>query len=152
MCWQIRTHICTFALSLILKSSWNSSWYSVVTAKRDLLNVTHRKTISIPIICWKINTEFIVGSSHCILANVRLGVIVVKEFEFQSRWYLRFRINILKRSMSTLIPTPSNGLNNTSIVLLKEWLWHYITREGWYIIKQRNQIKPKKLRSIFSQK
>ena len=33
---------------------------------------------------------------------------------------------------------PSYGLNSTTAVLLEVWLWHYITHEGSYAIKQRN--------------
>ena len=31
----------------------------------------------------------------------------------------------------------SYGLNSTTCVLLQRWLWHLITHEGWYTIKQR---------------
>ena len=34
---------------------------------------------------------------------------------------------------------PSYRLNSTTTVLLQGWLWHYITHEGWYAIKQRHQ-------------
>ena len=37
---------------------------------------------------------------------------------------------------------PSNGLNCITAVFLRERLWHWIIHEGWYAIKQRNQIKP----------
>ena len=36
---------------------------------------------------------------------------------------------------------PSYGLNSTTTVLLGEWLWHWITYEVWYAIKQRNRTK-----------
>ena len=39
---------------------------------------------------------------------------------------------------------PSYGLNSTTTVLLREWLWHWITYKGWYAIKQRNRTKPNK--------
>ena len=33
---------------------------------------------------------------------------------------------------------PGYGLISINAVLLKGWLWHKITHEGWYTIKQRN--------------
>ena len=37
-----------------------------------------------------------------------------------------------------LIP-PAMFLNSTTLVLLKGWLWYWITYEGWYGIKQKKQ-------------
>ena len=35
----------------------------------------------------------------------------------------------------------SYGLNSTTTVLLQGRFWHWMTHEGWYAIKQRNQTK-----------
>ena len=36
--------------------------------------------------------------------------------------------------------SPHNyGLNSTTAILLQWWLWHLITHENWFAIKQRNQ-------------
>ena len=52
---------------------------------------------------------------------------------------------------------PRYWLNSIIAVLLEGWLWHWITHEGWYAIKQRNQtikirlsIIPKTASSIFT--
>ena len=37
--------------------------------------------------------------------------------------------------------TSSNGLNNITTVLLQVWHWHWITHNGWYAFKLRNQTK-----------
>ena len=34
---------------------------------------------------------------------------------------------------------PSYWLNSTTTVLQEGWIWHWITRQGWYAIKQSNQ-------------
>ena len=47
-------------------------------------------------------------------------------------------------SVGYLIPTliqSSYGLNSTTTVLLEGWIWHWITHEGWCVIKTK---KPKK--------
>ena len=36
---------------------------------------------------------------------------------------------------------PCMSLNSTTTVLLQGWIWHWITQESWYVIKQRNQTK-----------
>ena len=59
--------------------------------------------------------------------------IVVIEFEIQSR---NFRINTVRKGMKLLILL-SYGLKSTTIDLRQEWLWHLITQEGWYAIKQK---------------
>ena len=64
---------------------------------------------------------------------------VVSDFELQSPYYLHFRTNTLGKVMNPL----SYGLDSTTTVLLEEWLWHYITHEGWYAITQRNQTTQK---------
>ena len=43
---------------------------------------------------------------------------------------------------------PNYEINSTTIVLLEEWLWHWITNKGWYAIKQRNQTKPNQKENI----
>ena len=40
-----------------------------------------------------------------------------------------------------IMNTLSYGLSSITAVLQQGWLWHYITYEGWYAIKQRNQTK-----------
>ena len=49
--------------------------------------------------------------------------IVVREFVLQSRYYVHFRTNTLGKGMNPLTPS-SYGLNNTTTVLLGEWIWH----------------------------
>ena len=51
-----------------------------------------------------------------------------------------FGYNYFHRSNITGIP--SNGLSNTTPVLLQGWYWHIIFHESWYAIKQRSQAKP----------
>ena len=57
-----------------------------------------------------------------VLANVLDYDTVVREFEFQSRYYVHIRTNILGKGMNSL--PPSFELNDTSPVLRKGWLWH----------------------------
>ena len=47
--------------------------------------------------------------------------IVAREFELQSRYYVHFRTNTHGKAMDHRYP-PSYGLNNTTTVLLGEWL------------------------------
>ena len=54
---------------------------------------------------------------------------VQSEFELQSRYYVHFRANTLRKGMNPAYP-PSYGLNSTTTVLLGEYLWHQITDEG----------------------
>ena len=42
------------------------------------------------------------------------------EFVLQSRYYVHFRANTLRKGMNS----PSYGLNSTTTVLLGEWHWH----------------------------
>ena len=49
--------------------------------------------------------------------------IVVREFELQSRYYVHFRANTLRKGTKPPYP-PSYVLNSTTTVLLGEWLWH----------------------------
>ena len=65
--------------------------------------------------------------------------IVVNEFELQSDYYVHFRAGTLGKEWTPY--PPSYGLNNTSAILLGGRLWHSITHERWYAIKQRNQTK-----------
>ena len=48
-------------------------------------------------------------------------------------------------NVRTYSPLPSYGLNSTIRVPLQQWLWHSITHEDWYAIKQRNQKKKLKI-------
>ena len=70
--------------------------------------------------------------------------IVVSEFVLQLRYYIHFRANTLGKGMNPLI-LPTMGFNSTTIVLLGEFIWYWIIYKVRYIIKQRNQTKPKKL-------
>ena len=63
--------------------------------------------------------------------------IVVSEFEPQLQYSVHFQTNRFRKGMSHLSPT--NGLNSTITVLLQRWLWHYITHERRYAIKQRDK-------------
>ena len=49
--------------------------------------------------------------------------IVESEFEFQLRYYVHFRANTLEKGIEPSYP-PSYGLNSTTTVLLRKWLWH----------------------------
>ena len=49
--------------------------------------------------------------------------IVVCELKLQSRFYVHFRANTLRKGIEPPYP-PSYGLNSTTTVLLGEWLWH----------------------------
>ena len=61
------------------------------------------------------------GCPRGVMVKVLDCGIVVSRFELQSRVYVHFRTN------------------STTTVLLEGWLWHYITQEGWYDIKQQNK-------------
>ena len=50
--------------------------------------------------------------------------------------------NKCNESGTSNIYIPSYRSNIITIFLLHEWLWHYITHQGWYAVKQRNQTKP----------
>ena len=49
--------------------------------------------------------------------------IVVREFVLQWHYYVHFRANTLGKGMNPANPS-SYGLNSTTTVLLREWLWH----------------------------
>ena len=49
--------------------------------------------------------------------------IVVNEFEFQSHYYTHLWTNTLGKGMKPIIPT-SYGLNSSTTVLQKGWIWH----------------------------
>ena len=52
--------------------------------------------------------------SLCVVVSKVLDCdIIVREFELQSRYYIRFWIDILRKGMNPLVPT----LNSTTIVL-----------------------------------
>ena len=67
--------------------------------------------------------------------------IVGNKFELRSLYYVYFRATTFVEKYVPPYP-PRPGLNSTTIVLLGEWLWHWITYKDWYAIPQRNQIKP----------
>ena len=58
----------------------------------------------------------------------------------QLLYYVRFLTNTLGERHEPSYSS-SYGLNSTTTVLLQVWLWHWITHEGWYAIKQRIQAK-----------
>ena len=67
--------------------------------------------------------------------------IVGSEFELQLCYYIHFQTNTLGKSMNHSPSPPSYGLDNITTVQLEEWLWHYITYDGWYVIKNK-ETKP----------
>ena len=75
-----------------------------------------------------------------VVANVLDGNIVESEFKHQSCYFVGFRTKNPEKGMTHLIH-PAIGL----IVPLqfKDELWHIITRQGWYAIKERNQTENK---------
>ena len=79
-------------------------------------------------------------SLHGIEGNMLDCDVVVNNSKIQSHYYIHFWANTLMKGINPLIP-PSYGLNSTTTVLLEVWLWHWITQEGWYAVKQRNQTK-----------
>ena len=78
-------------------------------------------------------------SLHCETAKVPNYILKVSKFKCLSRYYIHFWTNTLEKRYepSYLL---SYGLNRIMDVLLQGWLWHLITHEGWYAIKQK---KPK---------
>ena len=57
--------------------------------------------------------------------------------ELQTRYYIHFLNNILKKGMNH--PSPGNRLNSTATVILQGWCWHYITNQGWYATKKNQR-------------
>ena len=53
-------------------------------------------------------------------------------------YYIFFRANSIRKGMIHHIPR-SYELNSITTVLQQGWLWHKITHESWYVIKQRLQ-------------
>ena len=77
------------------------------------------------------------GLSPCgVMAKLLDCDIVLSEFDLHSRCYIHFRTNTLGKGMNPLIPTAMEW--NSVINVQQEWLWHWITNEVWYDIKQRN--------------
>ena len=78
---------------------------------------------------WTISTSYnniktIIGKQENprgVVPNVLDYDIVISGFEFQSRYYVYFRIITLGKG---LIPPPSYELNSPITVFLQEWLWH----------------------------
>ena len=65
--------------------------------------------------------------------------LVLKEFKLKPHYKIHFQTSTLGKRMNSITPTTSYGLNSITAVLLQGWLWHKMTWEGWYAIKQRNQ-------------
>ena len=78
-------------------------------------------------------------SLHDTVANVLDCDIVVTKFELKSRYYVYFRTNTFGKKVWSFSYIPSCWLNSTTTVLLLGHLWYWITHEGWYAVKQRNQ-------------
>ena len=75
----------------------------------------------------------------CIMTNVLDHNSVINEFKLWSCYGIYFQTNTLEKGMN---PYPlSHGLNITTSVLRQGWLWHEITHEGWYTIKNK-ETKP----------
>ena len=61
--------------------------------------------------------------------TIKLGYVLVvlrqnrREFELQSRYYIRFRTKYPEERYKPLY-SPSFRLNSTITVLLERWLWH----------------------------
>ena len=66
------------------------------------------------------------GSPRSVVYNTLDCDILVNKFELWPRYYAYFRVRY-----EHLYPSSS----------LVFFLWHYVNHEGWYAIKQRNQIK-----------
>ena len=81
-----------------------------------------------------VKPKILKGNLAGVVANVLDCDIVVTEFEVESRCYVHFQINILAECMNSF--QSMYGLNSTTTIILLGWLWHYITRKGWYAIKQ----------------
>ena len=82
------------------------------------------------------------GSPRGVMVKAVECGIVVSEFELQSRYYVHFQTNTLGKSLKKKKKKkkknpPSYGLNNTTTVLLEGWIWHWITKEGWYAVKKQ---------------
>ena len=71
-------------------------------------------------------------SQHGIMAKVEGFNIEVCEFELYSRNYVQFRTYTHEKGMNHFISYD---------VRLPGRLWHYMSQERWYAIKQRNQTK-----------
>ncbi len=63
------------------------------------------------------------GGPCCIMVKVMDCGIVVSEFVLQSRYYVHFQANTLRKGMNSPYP-PNYGLNSTITVILEGWLWH----------------------------
>ena len=74
--------------------------------------------------------------------------IVVSGFEIRSCYCIQFHTNSLLERYEPS-HSPRYGLSSITAVLL-QWLWHYITHEGWNSVKQRNLTKslPKALKPL----
>ena len=72
------------------------------------------------------------------LSTQRKALFVQRFFFTTASYCVHFWTNALGNGMNP----HSYGLNGITAVLLQGWLWHLITPEGWYAIKQRNQTKP----------
>ena len=66
----------------------------------------------------------------------------VSEFDLKSRYYVHFRT--LGKGMKPLIPL-TMGLVLSLLSFYRDVFGIKFTHEGWYVIKQRNQTKPKRI-------
>ena len=58
------------------------------------------------------------GCPHGVMVKALDCGIAVREFEFQSHYYIHFQINTPGKSINPIYP-PSYGLNSTTTVLLE---------------------------------
>ena len=94
---------------------------------------------------WDAKNSLETQIGHHILTGTSPSGVVVNMLSYdvvqcESCYYIHFRANIVGKSINS--STPGYGLNSTTTLLLKRWLWHKITQWGWCAIKQRNQANP----------
>ena len=65
--------------------------------------------------------------------------IAISEFELKSSYSVHFWTNTLGKGMNPLILHSNCVFISTTAALLRICLWHEITHEDWYAIKQWNQ-------------
>ena len=70
-----------------------------------------------------ISSCFMKGCPRGVIVKAMDCGIVVSEFVLQSCYYVHFQANTLGKGMNPPYP-PSYGLNSTTTLLLREWLWH----------------------------
>ena len=111
-------NICCMKDEDVVDFSTTTSWLKKFLSSRKNLNNQARlggpKTVDF---------KAMRGCPHGIMVKAMDCGIIVSEFVIQSRYYIHFQINTLGKGMNPPYP-PSYWLNNTTTVLLREWLWH----------------------------